>query len=1061
MKPLVLKMNFFGPHRQAVIDFTKFDGDNSLFLISGDTGAGKTTIFDAMTYALFGTGTSSRDPMDMRSDFATETDETSVSLTFEHNGKFYRISRSPRQWLKGKSVKKSGLVEAKTKQQVSELSAPNGKETGIGYSQQKAVNQFIQELLGLTAEQFRQIILLPQNDFRKFLAAKSDSKETILRNLFGTKIFDDFMIELKTKHKLSHKERAMTEQELTGIFNNVEWPEDFKEQFELCRTTSEQHLLLNKVLKKIRKQELELEMQLAASDTKVSESEQIYTEAVHLIQSFERLEAYNKERLNLLKDEENVVKKETEYLKLKWAFDLSDTLKSKEKAVEKKEKLQAVLSDKLTEQVTLKKSVIALKEKHENLSKSSPDISKLKKEVENYKVVFIPAAQVLEKSKDNLVDYCRKQKEIEEKLNETTQECCLRQEEITDLSKLLSSLDDPQELSINYNRLLVEWKNVEGVAEKHAELLTKEQELTKKIKKEDNQQIKLIKELTEAKVSFSNKETERRELMILQLRQELEVGEACQICGSLEHPLLDKGVTSISNTSFKEAVEQYEQAQKLVISLEEQIAAQKVMLNVLRQQASELKGTISNSEHHLSSSYDYFATMWHEKFPRLTVPASYNQEGVLMTFKLTTDTLTKLTKRRDDITDNMQLSQEKLNVLLDKKEKVCQEEQKLSLSKDYEEKTIKELTQKHPNLASHAELTASLEKMEDKITHYEQAVEKIRYELSKMEQKVSVVDVEIKHHHAELSELENIIEKATDQLHHKINETEFVKSDSDLVELIKLSRTQEFHELKLEVESYKNRLSQLTDEIEELRMKTSAKDQPDLLLIEAQLQTLRLEKEELLTNKATVDERFNKIEKSYQKSEQLLKSYNLRHEEYTQLDSLTSAIMGENSVRLTLERYVLQAFLSDVLKYANDYYMPQLSNARYEFVLKEEKASRANQTGLEINVLDHATNEERSTDTLSGGESFIAALSIALSLAEVVQENAGGVRIDALFIDEGFGSLDYETLSKAMTVLESIGNNGRMVGIISHVTTMKDEIGQQLVLEKTGDGESKVKTLFK
>lgn len=1061
MKPLVLEMNFFGPHRQAVIDFSQFDGNQSLFLISGDTGAGKTTIFDAMTYALFGTGTSSREPVDMRSDFAPDTSETSVSLTFEHNGKFYRITRSPKQWLKGKNSKKNGLVEAKTKQQVSELSAPDGNEIGIAYSQQKAVNQFIQELLGLTAEQFRQIILLPQNDFRKFLAAKSDSKEIILRNLFGTKIFDDFMIELKAKHKDSHKERASFEQELIGIFNNIEWPEEFKEKAELCRTTKEQHALLKEVTAKVKKQALEVGEELGLIDLKIKENEQVYTDAIQLVQSFERLDTYREERLNLLKNEEDIAKKESDYLKLKWAFNLSDSLKEKEGAFEKKEILHAVLSENTKEQVLRQKEVHKLKETYDGLLEQSQAITKLKEDSDTYKIKLIPTAKALEVSNTNLIDYKQAKKEVEDRLAEITQTCDFIQVTIANSTELLNNLDDPQELSINYNRLLVEWKNVESLAEKHTDFISREQEVINKIKMEERQQIKLVEELSEATHNFSEKEKERRELMILQLRQELKNGEACQVCGSLDHPLLDKEEVGVSNSTFKEAVEQYEQAQKLVISLEEQITTQTTMLDSLSQEAIATKAIVKDSEQQLSSSYQNFVDIWYDNFPTLTLPSSYNQEAVLGIFKLTTDTITKLKEQRRDITEEIHVNQEKLALLLDEKKEISQEEQKLALSIAYEEKNIKELTEKYPDLASYTQLKETLKKMETEVTDYEQTVEVTREELTKLEQKLSVIEVEIKHNQAELIEMESIIERVTKELNMKIYETDVVNSYHDLVAMIRLSRTQEFYKLKLEVENYKNRLSQVNEDIQKLSMKTSNKQQPDITSIEVKLQNLRSEKDELLTKKATVNEKCDKLDKSYQKSKKLLESYSLKQEEYAQLDSLTGAIIGDNSIKLTLERYVLQAFLSDVLKYANQYYIGQLSNARYEFVLKEEKASRANQTGLEINVLDHATNEERSTDTLSGGESFIAALSIALSLAEVVQENAGGVKIDALFIDEGFGSLDHETLSKAMDVLESIGNTGRMVGIISHVTIMKDEIGQQLLLQKTGDGQSKVSTVFK
>ena len=156
----------------------------------------------------------------------------------------------------------------------------------------------------------------------------------------------------------------------------------------------------------------------------------------------------------------------------------------------------------------------------------------------------------------------------------------------------------------------------------------------------------------------------------------------------------------------------------------------------------------------------------------------------------------------------------------------------------------------------------------------------------------------------------------------------------------------------------------------------------------------------------------------------------------------------------------IYCYLEKILDYANIHFINQLSNNRYRFELAEEGNNRRMDHGLDINIYDNETGASRSADTLSGGETFIAALSIALALSEVVQNTANGVQIEALFIDEGFGSLDQETLQKAMQALEQIGKN-RLVGVISHVEEMKSTIGQQIIIKKVGDGRSKVRSVIK
>jgi exonuclease SbcC len=172
--------------------------------------------------------------------------------------------------------------------------------------------------------------------------------------------------------------------------------------------------------------------------------------------------------------------------------------------------------------------------------------------------------------------------------------------------------------------------------------------------------------------------------------------------------------------------------------------------------------------------------------------------------------------------------------------------------------------------------------------------------------------------------------------------------------------------------------------------------------------------------------------------------------------TLTQAVDGNNAKRLRLEPFILRRFLFDVLDYANHHYIGTLSGGRYQFILSDRQGGRSNQNGLDIDIYDQDGGKIRATSTLSGGESFISALSIALSMAEVVQRRAGGAKIDALFIDEGFGSLDERTLSQAMEALSLVEQSGRLVGIISHVTSMKQQIPQQLQVKKLGDGRSQL-----
>jgi exonuclease SbcC len=177
--------------------------------------------------------------------------------------------------------------------------------------------------------------------------------------------------------------------------------------------------------------------------------------------------------------------------------------------------------------------------------------------------------------------------------------------------------------------------------------------------------------------------------------------------------------------------------------------------------------------------------------------------------------------------------------------------------------------------------------------------------------------------------------------------------------------------------------------------------------------------------------------------------------EMSQLQQLSQTLNGDNPEKISIERYVLQSFLAEILAVANQR-LSKLTRGRYQFLLANKKGSYRSSTGLEINIYDDNAGMSRRAHTLSGGESFIAAL--ALSLADVIQNRAGGIAIEALFIDEGFGSLDEESLEMAMEALEIIENEGRMIGIISHVRELKDRIQQQLIVQTNGSGQSHIKS---
>jgi exonuclease SbcC len=285
-----------------------------------------------------------------------------------------------------------------------------------------------------------------------------------------------------------------------------------------------------------------------------------------------------------------------------------------------------------------------------------------------------------------------------------------------------------------------------------------------------------------------------------------------------------------------------------------------------------------------------------------------------------------------------------------------------------------------------------------------------------------------------------------------------VDSQQAFDELLNVLQEQpdKINQLTQNITKYQTTVTQLQQDITNLEKVLGDVSRPNMAKIQA-----AIDQQQTLVNQLIEDNATKKSVLAQQKQiETTVKALQDKWEQQQaagkDLLTLTQAVDGNNAKRLRLEPFILRRFLFDVLDYANHHYIGTLSGGRYQFILSDRQGGRSNQNGLDIDIYDQDGGKIRATSTLSGGESFISALSIALSMAEVVQRRAGGAKIDALFIDEGFGSLDERTLSQAMEALSLVEQSGRLVGIISHVTSMKQQIPQQLQVKKLGDGRSQL-----
>ena len=261
--------------------------------------------------------------------------------------------------------------------------------------------------------------------------------------------------------------------------------------------------------------------------------------------------------------------------------------------------------------------------------------------------------------------------------------------------------------------------------------------------------------------------------------------------------------------------------------------------------------------------------------------------------------------------------------------------------------------------------------------------------------------------------------------------------------------------------AYETHKQELLNQIEKAEKITKNKEKPNLDKLETELKENKKTHDSLLSEMSLLEKSLEDVKATYIALKANQEEHQNKKKANQELSDLLGVVKGNKTIgkgRLGLEDYVIRQYFQQIIEYANTHYIGPLTDNRYLFLLSEEGRVESDHYGLNVNVYDQLTGSERSVKTLSGGETFIAALAIALSLSEIVQNTSNGTAIDALFIDEGFDSLDEKALAKAITVLEQIGEN-RMVGVISHVEAMKNELSQKLIIAKNHDGSSYTKVL--
>ena len=998
MKPLLIKLRNIGPFVNEQIDFSKLE---NMFLITGNTGAGKTFIFDAMTFALYGSvcGSRGEESNQLRSKYTDVKDDSEafVEFSFESAGKIYRVNRT----LSYKYVNKNNKEATKDSVVVFEQYNTEQKSF-ISFDEQKSqIDARIQSIIGLKKDEFSKIILLPQGAFSSFLKENSKDKAETLKKIFPVDSYTSIMEDIREKAKNLKNELDAINNQITNLCQKCDFSEGDKFLEEL----------------KVKKEEIEnkqknnsQELQIIVSDiTKLNEEK---TQAKEKNEHSEKLNNLLSKKEFYEHIDEKIKKAEKSSVFGEFIRNVELCKKNYEKAKidfeESKENLNFV-SKKYDEIFQQENDFAVLKAE---TKKMQSEFSVLEEQLKNAKELafYIEKTQSEKQKLDNLQEELNKiDCEITENKNKVNSELAVETviEQITiEISNLKIKVKDDEQKLNDFKSLQKIIKEIESKQIELENLNLSKDSLLKNI--ENNRKI-----LDETLIAQKNYEMKNASY---ELAKDLQDGQECPVCGSLNHPKL---ACSISGLSFSDKISTYEQN-----------------LKISQEKAIEIEGQISSA-----------VTLISEKsIQKKELEAQSIEENICEIFE---NDKVSLEKKEEDIQFYKKIK-ENLDALEEKykaKREAIMEQDKiysscLATQKEKENNSLKglsleELTKKH------SVIQKELEDAELKINNWENACKNIA-----SEKKACEVDNQTKSKY--FADSSKNLDHANAVLSEKVSSSEFNNLEEVLSSFVEEN---ELIKIKNDLKEYSVSVvehSAIFEKYKNIRMLSEI--ETDLQVAQNKKNEMMLEAQNLSNDFQKVIEDYTNFESSFEQYKTLENQRKTTEQKRLPYEKLNNDLNGNNPKKLQFDSWVLGIYFEQVVSYASKRFY-DISNGRYNFkIANYENGGKGNsKKGLDLLVIDSFNGSERPTSTLSGGETFMASISLALALTDVVQNRNGGIQLDSLFIDEGFGTLDNETLDKALGVLNELQET-KMVGIISHVDALQSTIPSIIKVEKTQNG---------
>ena len=1029
-------MQAFGPYAEKeVIDFTVL-GTRTMFVISGKTGSGKTTIFDGISYAIYGKASGEdRNGPELRSQFAKDSLFTEVQLEFKLRDKHYLIMRTPQQ--EKKKERGEGYRTINATAELYTL-AEDGEKQLIA-SSVRDVEEKIKEIMQIDSNQFRQILMIPQGEFRKLLTSDSKEKEAILQKLFHTEMYKQ--VEEKLKEQATSLKKLVEQQ----VFKRTNWLKQIKSVYHnalkqaLIDTPENDIMLLPLVEQEIELMEQHLhDMKQAVEETskKRDQIKQQIFDGEHILKQMELRDALYAKKEELLakqaeyKEKEKIVQLAQKAALLTQQEEICHHLK---RQIDRSEESFAFGE---TKEAEAKDMVVRSEQQLKEEEQKEPARKHLMEQLAHLKSIEEHVELFAEKEK-NLLAAARDVKSLETQKAAFGEKQTALEEELRRLQKEKQQLDRDQVLFLENKERLMNKQYVLEKIDKYQLTAEKLARLAGSLKQKEQEREQMQRRYEDSVKLFEKLQKDSHAAQAYLLAATLETDAPCPVCGSCYHPQpAGKNAGSFVQEADMEAAKN--DMEQLA---EEKLQAENAVMKLVTEKnyvEEEKQGWMKEIQQHLPS------------FSSETAAVSYEQAKM--------------------DAENIQQEQQRLEAGLKKRQKAQELLQHIEIEleniKKEQEKTNERM---HALSIAFAEQKAELDNIKKAIpeelrdiTRYQQALYKKQQELSGLEQALKAAQKTVEKA-KEIWQIETTKQKEL-QLGIMDLKDQLTKERTIFLENMQQQGFQtysafmvaklpeaEMEGLSKSIQSYREEYRSISDRYQDLAelLKHIQKPEMDSLkselgALDASLQSMQQENTNLLIH----------LKENKQINEEVL-ALNAQmkklEEQYKLIGNLADIARGQNTNRITFERFVLAAFLDDILQQANSRLL-KMTSGRYQLIRKADRSKGNVQSGLELLVFDQYTGQERHVKTLSGGESFKAALSLALGLADVVQNYAGGVSLETMFIDEGFGTLDPESLDQAIETLMDIQSTGRLVGIISHVPELKErmEVRLEVIAGQTG-----------